>query len=387
MPSLPSVLLRPRDLRGPSDSRDACVARIAAQPSRLARLAGFAPTALFAALWFVVAVPAMAQSPERELSPAEETALRRDANFVLLSMAEDLAEEDGARAIALAARLRATALEDEAHAMGREAPFEIVDAKIARWLEQAESAGADDPVAIALTLPLLRAVDPQRHADAVRRWCDAEPDNLAPLLHAELPADALLEAARGTYRAQDAFFEIVRLTAQAVERPRSGPVARVLQRVAEAGEGGRSTYAATLGSRIAAANAPRYAELTRTCRAPDGLRRLQCRHLGEVMTARGGTLIQHLVGASLLRDTAADEVQREQAAALRRRYDWLIARNAELSGRDLEDHASRMLAQLRTAPVPGEVEMLERLLLDLGIASEPPAGWRAQDDPALRPAR
>lgn len=387
MPSLPSVLLRSRASRGLSDSRAACDAHIVAQPPRRARLAGFAPAALCAALWFVAAVPAMAQSPERELSPAEETALRRDANFVLLSMAEDLAEEDGARALALAARLRATALQDEAYAMGREAPFEIVDAKIARWLEQAEHAGADDPVAIALTLPLLRAIDAQRHADAVRRWRDAEPDNLVPLLHADLSADALLDAARGTYRAQDAFFEIVRLTAQVVERPRSGPVARLLQRVAEAGEGGRSAYAATLGSRIAAASAPRYSDLSRACRAADGVRRLPCRHVGETMTARGGTLIQHLVGASLLRDTAADDAQREQAAALRRRYDWLIARNAELSGRDLEDHATRMLAQLRATPVPGEVEMLERLLLDLGIASEPPPGWRAQDDPALRPAR
>ena len=333
------------------------------------------------------AAPAMAQAPERELSPAEETVLRRDANFLLLSMAEDLAEENGARALALAARLRTQALEAEAYNAGREVPFEIVDAKIARWLEQAERSGADDPVAIALTLPLLRSIDAQRHADAVQRWRDAEPDNLAPLLHAGLSADALLEAARGTYRSDDHFTQILRLTAQVVERPRSGPVGRVLQRVVDAGEGGRSTYAATLGTGIAAANLPQYADLTRACRAPEGLRRLQCRHVGEAMSLRGGTLLERIVGIRLLQETAEDDAQRGQAAALRRRYDWLTARNAELSRRDLEDHASRMLAQLRTTPVPGEVEMLEHLLLDLGIPTEPPAGWRAEDEPALRRGR
>ena len=351
------------------------------------RLAGSALAALCAAA-LCMAAPAMAQEAERPLSAAEETALRRDANFLLLSMAEDLAEEDGPRALALAARLRTMALEAEAYNAGRGPPFEIVDAKIARWLEQAERAGADDPVVIALIMPLLRAIDPQRHADAVRRWRDAEPDNLVPLLHADLSADALLEAARGTIRSQDHFFEIMRLTAQVVERPRSGPVARVLQRVSQpAGEGGRATYAATLGTRIASANLPQYAGLTQACRAPEGLRRLQCRHIAEVLTTRGGTLIEHLVGVSLLRDTAEDDAQRAQAAALRRRYDWLIARNAELSGRNLEDHAARLLAQVGKAPQSSEVEMLAQLLLDLGIASEPPAGWRADNDPALRPER
>lgn len=358
--------------------------RTAVSRPRIARRA----LAALCAMGMLMAGPASAQQAESPLTAAEETALRRDANFLLLSMAEDLAEEDGARALALAARLRTMALEAEAYSAGREAPFEIVDAKIARWLEQAERAGANDTVVIALTLPLLRAIDPQRHADAVRRWRDAEPDNLAPLLHAGLSGEALLEAARGTVRSQDHFFEIVRLTAQVVERPRSGPVARVLQRVARpAGEGGRATYAATLGTRIASANLPQYAELTRPCRGAEGMRRLQCRHIGEVLSTRGGTLMERLVGVSLLRDTAEDDAQRAQAAALRRRYDWLIARNAELSGRDLEDHAARLLAQVGKAPPSSEVEMLERLLLDLGIPSEPPAGWRADNDPALRPER
>lgn len=351
------------------------------------RCSGFTLVALCAAA-MCPAVPVLAQNAQRNLSAAEETALRRDASFLLLSMAEDLAAEDGARSLALAARLRTMALEAEAYNAGREPPFEVVDAKITRWLDNAERLGADDPVAIVLTLPLLRAADPQRHADAVRRWRDAEPDNLAPLLHAGLSGDALLQAARGTARSQDYFFEVVRLTAQVVERPRSGPVARILQRVVESeGPGRRSAYAATLGTGIAAANIPQYAELTRPCRSAEGMRRLQCRHVGEVMNVRGGTLIERLVGVALLRDTAENDTQRAEAAALRRRYDWLVARNAELTARDLEDHATRLLAELRDTPVPSEVEALERLLLGAGVASEPPASWRAQDDPALRPER
>ena len=369
---------------------DAAVRGIALSVHSVALHQRFAALALgvLCALTALSPATAFAQDAERRTSPAEDTALRRDANFLLLSMAEDLAVENGARSLALAARLRTMALEAEAYAMGREPPFEIVDPKAARWLEQSERLSKDDAVAIALILPLLRDTDPQCHADAVRRWRDAEPDNLVPLLMADLTEDALLAAARGTFRADGHFSEILRLVVQTVQRPRNGPVSDILERVVvSAGPGNRDTYAASLGSAVAGRSQPSFTALVRYCRDSDDASRLQCRHAAEVLQGRGDTLLARMVGIGLLRDTAADDAQRAQAEAARRRQDWLSARNAELAARDLGDHSARFVRNLGASPVPNEIEILESVLLDSGIPLDPPAGWNRETDPALRPQR
>lgn len=313
-------------------------------------------------------------------------------------LVEGLAAEGTARSLALAAvlgldgPLEAPGASDEIDALWQQDP------RIAQWRDAALAAGAaggeDDPIVLVLAFAV-SGDDVELQRVLTARWRAAEPDNLQPILvEAELErerasqassqtaplSEPLFAAAVRTVRYREYFVDLHRLAIQALRR--HPPTEAELQAF-RAHEPAFSADAAGLGLGMAlwaVGPSTAYGPLFRSC--DEGLyathagRREDCRRLGRLMAERGETLIGYLVGVALLRKTASDEAQREEARALREPYEWRAAqiRNMDI---DLAAWSAAQVARLMREGDVTEAQMVEAGLQAMGLPTEPPPEWKS----------
>ena len=366
------------------------------------------PVLLSLLLSAALASPASAQMPDLRDAPqprpdAEEAALAQARAAAwqdyALRVAGDLARSDGARDLALAALLQATARPGEEGAAGARSTSAVAagapstaaaaEADAERWRTQAAARGANDVVTQQLLLAAAHARgDADAAVAAARRWQALSPGNLAPLMHQGLDAIAVLAAAaQAGHNAPDPY-PMMRWAAAALTR--HPPTAAEW---AAFGDGPRPDAAANAAvwasSLYVGWLLPGYQDVLGACtgRQLDAPGRAgACGHLAGLLLARPQTVLDERIGLSMARALTRSAAERAPLDARRRGVDWRQEQLAELVAREEGDAAAaeRQARLLADPAIDSEDALVRRILADAGLAQEPPAAWRAPWERAPR---
>jgi len=330
--------------------------------------------------------PVFAQAPqEREPSAAELEQARAAADAwqdYATRVARALGRSDGARDLALATVLEATARPAEGAGIAPPA------AEATAWSEAAASRGAGDAITQQLLLAAaIAGGDPDAAEAAARRWQALSPGNLAPALFQGLPADAVLAAAaRASHNAPDPF---------ALQRWVAGTMRRHPPTAAEwAAFGDGSPLSPDASAALVAVTAqgllvPDYREVLGACtgrQLGESERAAACRHMSGLLLSRPQTVLDERIGLSMARALTRSIGERAPLDARRRGVDW---RQEQMAGLAMGDGRGAGVAQahvraLADTSIDTEEALVRRILSEAGVALEPPADWRA---PWERPAR
>lgn len=328
------------------------------------------PRLLLAAVLLVVPA-AHAQEPG-EGPPPEQVAAHL-AHTQRLATA--LAREGGARELALAALLRQAGM---AQAGPGAAPG-VPDAQAQAWLRAAASRAGADVIANQLLIAAAPADDPIR-VEAARRWQAAEPDNLAPLLHAGLTIEALLAQARTATRADAGMYPAVRWIAVAWRRHPPGAAEQAAMTGGEGFDLDEAAAVSAMGLWAAAAR-PDYTALVEACsgqmlRALPA-RRDGCLHVATLLADHSTSIADAHAGLAMLRALAPDAASRGDVDARQRVMDWRMLQWGRLAQQQPRGGAQQFARLLRDPQILSEQQLAERVLAEGGIAAEPPTGWQA----------
>lgn len=297
-----------------------------------------------------------------------------------LALADELAAQADARALALAAFLRATTLDGAAFAEGAQA-YPPLDALAARWLSEAERRAPDD-VAVLLMSLHQRGLDDPRHAALISRWRALEPDNLAPLMHARLSGHELFAAAASTTRFDLHYDDVIRAVIETLSRH---PYPALKPLIARDAQESLASYAASLGSLLWVVSAmPPFQSVAKPCRGESlpATRRQQCRHIAQIMIENSDIHIAESLGYSILTRATDNAAEQSKGAEAKRVRDWLILRTGELATRDMAAFCAEFVRLIRDTPQITERALNERMLVDAGIDPTPSPGWQREDEPA-----
>lgn len=237
--------------------------------------------------------------------------------------------------------------------------------------------GGDDRLANQLLLVASRTPDSPERIAAARRWHAAEPDNLVPLLHAGLAADALLVEARRATQARTHLYDVVRWMASAFERHPLTPPERI---ALAGGEDFHPEEAAAMSAMAiwAASMPPAYSGLVDACRdnalRATPARAADCRHAATLLAGQSDTALDRMVGLSMLRGMASGNAERAAIDAQQRTMDWRMLQWGRIAQQQPRDGAGQFVRLLRTG-VTSELELAGRVLQEAGVRLEPPAGW------------
>lgn len=290
-------------------------------------------------------------------------------------LAAALAREGGARELALAALLR----QADAQQADPEATSEAPDAQAQAWLRAAAAKAGADAIANQLLIAAAAKADPIR-LEAARRWQAAEPDNLAPLLHAGLTIDALLAQARGATRADTGMYPAVRWIAEAWRRH---PPGAAEQAAMAGGEAFDLDEAAAMSAMAvwAAAAMPDYAALVEGCSAQmlraQPARRDGCLHVARLLADGATSIADEHAGLAMLRALAGAAAERDEVDARQRAMDWRMLQWGRLAQQQPRGGAGQFARLLRDPRIRSEQQLVERVLAEGGVAADPPPGWQA----------
>lgn len=330
-------------------------------------------------------LPALATAPALAQVPAEpdaEALQRAEAasqawQAYVLRVARALGRSDGARDLALAALLEASArpLDEEG------APTGPVVAESARWRADAASRGATDAISQQLLVAAaLLDGDGAAATAAARRWQAISPGNLAPLLLQDLEPDALLSAAALARHHAPEPMALQRWIAGALRG--HPPTAAEWAAFGEGARPDAAAHAAIWASSLYGTLLPAYQDLLAACtgsplRLPG--RAEACGHLSGLMLARPQTVLDERIGLSLARALTRTAAERAPLDARRRGVDWRQEQMAELAEEAGDAGSAQAFARaLADASVDSEQALVRRALSEARLAQEPPAGWRAR---------
>lgn len=318
--------------------------------------------------------------------PAIDEVRSRAHRDDMLALADDVAASGDARALALAAKLRSIGLwrEPAQNGASRDVADGVAnDATIRRWLDEAGRMAPDDVTTLVLSMDML-ARDKARRSALIDRWRRLEPDNLVPILHAELTEDALFEAAATATVFDDHYRDAILAGVETLSRVSSPVLNRMRERSPQGPEGHDVVMVIAFW---AASVVPGFQKVSTPCRAEDlsNVRLRQCDHIARVMVASKGGLLTEMIGIAMVRRlptaTAAD---RAAADAMERERDWLTYRTFELTKRDEQAYMVHFLAALRASEQFDERELMREVLHASGVPTTPPAGWRKDQDPVFQ---
>lgn len=330
---------------------------------------------LAAALLFLPAVqaqvPVEADAVQMAQAEAHQAYLQR------LSTA--LARDGGARELALAALLRSAGaapaqVSDDPGA----SPSPPRDAQADAWLRAAAAKAGDDPVANRLLLLAAGPDDAAVRLEAARRWQAAEPDNLMPLLHAGLTVDALLAQARNATRADAGMYASVRWIASAWQRH---PPNAAEQAAMSLGQPFHVDEAAAVSAMAlwAASAEPGYAALVEGCseRMLRALptRRDDCAHVAGLLADRSTNIADAHAGLAMLGALASTPAERSELQARLRQMDWRMLEWGRLGQQQPRGGAGQFARLLADPSIGSEQQLVERVLAEGGVATEPPPDW------------
>lgn len=317
--------------------------------------------------------------------PAVEEARTRAHRNDMLALADDVAALGDARALAFAGTLRAAGLWRDPSREGA-GPAVENDATIRRWRDEVERMAPDDVTALVLSMNMFDR-DKVRRAAIIARWRRLEPDNLVPILHAELPEDALFDAAAMATIFDNHYDDALRAGIDILARTSSPALARLRGTSKDMGSEGHD--ATMVIAFWAASVMPAFHKVATPCRA-EGLsdvRLRQCHRIGEVLMRRSDHLIAEMIGTAIIRRLpAATADERLTAEAMDREKDWLMHRTSELERRDSRAYTAHVVAALRALPQTSERALMREVLRMSGVPTAPPAGWRKAQEAAAADA-
>lgn len=331
-----------------------------------------------------LAAPAFAQSPQAPEPTEEELRLAQQRGEAwqayALRVARSLGRSDGARDLALATLLEATARPAEGEGI---APGGV---EATRWREAAATKGAGDTLTQQLLLAAgLAGGDESTARAAARRWQSLEPGNLAPLALQGLGPEVLLEAAGQSSRNAPDPYPLQRWVAGVLRR--HAPTAAEWAAFGEGPRPSAEANAAAWAASLQALLVPDYREVLEACTGRQlGLagRPEACRHLSELLLARPQTVLDERIGLSMARALTRSAAERAPLDARRRGVDWRQEQMAERAGREDAGDAEAFARALADASIDTEDALVRRLLSEARLAQDPPAGWAA---PWQRPRR
>ena len=337
-------------------------------------------------LLVVPGAPAFAQAPQEREPPAVEQEQARAAadawQGYATRVARALGQSDGARDLALATVLEATA--GPADETGIAPPT----AEATAWRDAAASRGAGDAITQQLLLAAaIAGGDPDAADAAAGRWQALSPGNLAPSMFQGLRADAVLGvAAQASHNAPD-HFALQRWVAGAMRR--HPPTAAEWAAFGDGSQLSPDASAALAAVTVQGLLVPDYRDVLGACTgrqlgAPG--RAAACRHMSGLLLSRPETLLDERIGLSMARALTRSAAERAPLDARRRGVDWREEQMAALARREgggatAADAHARALAD---ASIDTEDALVRRILSEAGVALQPPAGWRA---PWERPGR
>lgn len=359
--------------------------------------------ALLVALWLTPSLLVLAQHP-RDLpawpEPAEPpcTKLESDARYECESheaerlserarisrdyhgwLADRLAEDGGARNLAIAAQLRAMSLSGALYESDDTLPALEGDARIASWIERAMREGRDDVLVHMLLNRRFSAADAPRLATLRAQWMRIAPSNLVPVMFdAEARAkavDALPALARDASRFDVYWAEQLRTVVDAFLRHPPGPAHAAV--LLEEDTSTVRSYAATMA--LYMVEFPRFVDAIDACRgevlkrSPE--RRGDCLQLGSLLADRSDTLIAHVMGLAILVRVADDEAGRAAAEERRRLTGWQMHKWQVLSAETPAEIADDVTARALPAAT-SELDLMRAALTHHGIQLAPPPCWK-----------
>ncbi|MGY1459470.1 MULTISPECIES: hypothetical protein [unclassified Luteimonas] len=317
------------------------------------------------------ALAQMQQPPEPTQEELERAQQRAEAwQAYSLRVARALGRSDGARDLALAAVLEATARPNEGAT--------VLAADAARWRAEAATKGAGDTITQQLLVAAAMVGDHQAGAAAAaRRWQSLEPGNLAPVMFQGLDAEGVLAAAAQSGRNTPDPYPLQRWAAGALRR--HPPTASEWATLDDGARPSNEVHAAGWAASLQALLLPDYREVLGACtgrelRAPG--RAAACGRMAELLLARPQTVLDERIGLSMAREQAGSAAEAGALDARRRGVDWRQEQLGELAMREDGDDAA--FARLLADPsLDTEDQLGRRLLSAAGVAIEPPAGWQA----------
>lgn len=330
---------------------------------------------LFAAL--LLLLPA---AQAQEWNDADPTMLAAEAaqQAYATRLANTLDRDGGARERALAVLLR-RAGQPQAGASGGNAPSRPTppDPQAEARLREALAKAGGDVLALQL-LAAASADQPALRQEVARRWRDADPGNLVPLLQAGLTTEALLAQARGATRADAHMYEGMRWI-MSVHR-RHSPTAAEQSALAAGQAFDPDTFAALSASGLWAMTVmPGYGSPLEAC----GERMLRavparagdCRHVADLLVDHADTVAGQVVGLAILHELATTPAEREAVARRQRPIDWrMLEWGRTVSAQD-DQGIAQFVRLLADPSIESERQLADRVLQEAGIALDPPEGW------------
>lgn len=214
--------------------------------------------------------------------------------------------------------------------------------------------------------------------EAARRWQAADPGNLVPMLHAGDPVERLLADARDATHANAQMYEAVRWIAAAFVRH---PLTAAERAALSGGDAYHDEEAAAISAMAlwAASMAPALDGLVAACRGT-GLRAAptraaDCRHVANLLVDRSDSVLERMVGVTLLRELATGSGERSAIDGQRRTLDWQMLQWGRISRQQPRDGAEQFVRLLRDDSIQNELQLMQRVLEEAGVPLEPPAGW------------
>lgn len=294
-------------------------------------------------------------------------------------LADRLAEDGGARNLAIAAHLRAMSVSGSLYESDDALPALKNDARIAEWVDRATREGQDDPLVHALLNRRFSASDDQRLSTLRMHWSRVAPDNFVPVMFSteagRSGANDMVALARSASRFDLHYNALLLAVIDAFERhPPSADRAAVLF-------GGDvptlHSYASSMA--MAVLQLPRFIDAIDACRG-DALsrapqRRADCLQFGHLLADDSDTLIAHMMGLAILVRASDTPCVRKAAEERRRQAAWLMNRWQVLSSDptvQTDDQTSRQAL----SSTQDEMEYMRVVLKHNGIAIEPPPDWK-----------
>lgn len=332
--------------------------------------------------WLALLLAPMAQAQSWQDEGVEQAAMAQAmaAHASHTSrLAGELAATDRPRELALAALLRTQAAQGARQAPAGAAPSRAVpvDAQAQAWLQAAARRAGDDVLALQLVIAADASADGTLRRQAATRWQALEPDNIAPLLQAGVPAETLLVQGRAAGRSDSRHYAMLRWISGIY---RAYPPTPQEQTVLTGGEAWDTEEAAALAAAVvSAAIVPVHGSLLASCRgtalraAPE--RRGDCRHVASVLADRPGTALDRAVGIDLLVELATEPAEQAVARQRQRLVHWQMLQWGQAVQRQPRAGTTQFARLLRDPTVTDELQLLARVLQEAGIPSEPPPGW------------
>lgn len=304
---------------------------------------------------------------------------RRD----LLALADDIATQGDARALALAAALRTDAQSVPVDSEG--AAARKPDDAIESWLDDAMERGPDDVTAIVIAL-YGAGGGTARRKTLIARWRTLEPRNMLPMMLDSLPEEALFEAAASADHYDSHYDDALREMLDILARSRSPALARLSERQRE----GRVAFDMTIALGYQMTSVwPRFSEVSAPCRS-EGLeahRREQCRRIARTLRDNADVLIAEIFGAGMTKYIAESSDELARAKAARREAAWLETCVIAMRRTDIKAVMSRHAQILLGTTQITERQLMRRLVIEGGLPPTPPQDWKSGDSALLAPAR